>query len=113
MFGWFNIITNAEGVRYFRTGGVTVNTDSVDFALGFRKIPSEGYFTINVADLIPEGTTGTLPIRFTLNGNTRNLTFFGGDNVTAADITGKGVITVFYSYYAGIFQLVSSLAPTA
>ena len=113
MFAWFNIITNAEGVRYFRTGRVTVSADAVDFSLGFRRIPSEGYFTINIADAIPEGTTGTLPVRFTLNGNTRNLTFFGGDNVTAADITGTGVITVFYSYYAGIFQLVSSLPPTA
>ncbi len=113
MFGCISITTNVDGVRYFRTTGVTVGTDSVDFSLGFRRIPAVGYITINIADAIPEGTTGTLPIRFTLNGNTRTLTFFGGDNVTAADITGTGVITVFYNWYEGRLQLVSPLAPTA
>ena len=42
--------------------------------------------TINIADTIPTGTTGTLPIQFTLSGVTRTLTQFGGDNVTVADM---------------------------
>lgn len=113
MFGCINITTNVNGVLAFRTGGVTVGTDSVDFALGFRRIPSMGYLTINISEVIPEGTTGTLPVRFTLNGNTRNLTFFGGNNVTAADIVGTGVITVFYDFFSGTLQLMSPLAPTA
>ena len=113
MFGCFNITTNANGTPYFRTNGVTVGTDAVDFSLGFRRIPAVGYFTVNIADAIPEGTTGTLPVRFTLNGSTRNLTFFGGTNVTAADLTGTGIITIFYDWYNGIVQLVSPLAPTA
>ena len=98
---------------YFRTNGVTVGTDAVDFSLGFRRIPAVGYFTVNIADAIPDGATGTLPVRFTLNGSTRNLTFFGGTNVTAADLTGTGIVTIFYDWYAGIVQLVSPLAPTA
>lgn len=113
MFGCFNITTNASGTPYLRTNGVTVGTDTVDFSLGFRRIPAVGYITINIADVIPTGTTGTLPVRFTLNGSTRNLTFFGGTNVTAADLTGAGVITVFYDWYNGIVQLVSPLASTA
>lgn len=112
MFGC-RITTNMNGVTYLRTSGVNVGTDSVDFTLGFRPIYPIGYITINVADAIPTGTTGTLPVRFTLNGNTRNLTFFGGTNVTAADLAGTGVITVFYSFFDGILQLVSPLAPTA
>lgn len=113
MFRCVNITTNVNGVPYLRTNSVTVGTDTVDFALGFRRIPAVGYLTVNIADAIPTGTTGTLPVRLTLNGNTRNLTFFGGTNVTAADLTGTGVVTIFYDWYNGILQLTSPLAPTA
>ncbi len=112
MFGWV-VNTNVNGTPYLRTNSVTVGTDTVDFALGFRRIPLIGYLTVNIADAIPADATGTLPVRLTLNGNTRNLTFFGGTNVTAADLAGTGIITVFYDWYNGILQLVSPLAPTA
>lgn len=112
MFGWV-VNTNINGIPYLRTDSVTVGTDTVDFALGFRRIPLVGYLTVNITDAIPTDATGTLPVRFTLNGNTRNLTFFGGTNVTAADLAGTGVITIFFDWYNGILQLVSPLAPTA
>lgn len=105
--------TNINGIPYLRTDSVTVGTDTVDFSLGFRRIPPVGYLTVNISDIIPTGTTGTLPVRFTLNGNTRNLTFFGGTNVTAADLTGVGIITVFYDWFSGTLQTTSPLAPTA
>lgn len=114
MFGYMNVNTNTGGTPYLRTIGVNVSANTVDFALGFRRIPAVGYVTINIADAIPTGTTATLPVRFTLNGNTRNLTFFGGDFVTAADLEGTGVITAFYDWYSGTFQLVSlNAGPTA
>lgn len=113
MFGCFNITTNGSGVPYLRTNSVTVGTETVDFSLGFRRIPPVGYLTVNIADATPTGTTGTLPVRITLNGTTRNLTFFGGTNVTAADLAGVGVITIFYDWYSGLLQLVSPLAPAA
>ena len=111
MFGCVNVTTNVNGVAYLRTNQVTVGTDSVDFALGFRRIPPVGYITVNIADAIPADATGTLPVRLTLNGNSRNLTFFGGTNVTAADLAGTRIITIFYDWYNGILQLVSPLAP--
>lgn len=107
------INTNADGVPYIRTTGVTVGAESVDFSLGFRPIDPLGDITINVANAIPEGTTGTLPVRFTLNGTTRALTFFGGAPVTAADLAGTGDIRVFHNYYNGTLYLLSVLAPTA
>lgn len=114
MFGMnVNVTTNVSGVPYLFTNGITVGEESVDFALGFRRIPKVGEVVIRIASAIPEGTTGTLPVRFTLNGNTRNLTFFGGTNVTAADLVGIGVIEVWYDWFNGIFQIVSPLAPTA
>lgn len=109
MFGCVNVTTNASGIPYLRTNGVTVGSDSVDFTLGFRRIPPVGYLTVNVAEAIPAGTTGTLPVRFTLNGQTRALTSYGGVAVTAADLTGAGIITIFYDWYNGILQATSPI----
>ena len=112
MFGMnVNVTTNVNGIPYQYTDGVAVTAESVDFSLGFRRIPKIGKVAIRITSAIPDGTTGTLPVRFTLNGNTRNLTFFGGTNVTAADLAGAGVIEVQYDWFNGIFQLTSSLAP--
>lgn len=112
MFGCnINVTMNVNGIPYLTTTGVSVNAESVDFSLGFRRIPKISEIAIHIANAIPEGTTGTLPIRFTLNGNTRELTFFGGNPVTAADLTGTGIIKVQYDWFNGIFQLSSALAP--
>ena len=113
MFGTVSITSNSNGIPYLRTSGISVTTDSVDFSLGFRRIPAIGYLTVEVTNAIPTGTTATLPIRLTLNGNTRNLTFFGGDNVTAGDLEGTGVITVFYNWYTGTLQTTSLSPATA
>lgn len=107
MFGCVSVTSNVNGIPYLRTTGVSVSADTVDFSLGFRRIPPVGYLTVNISDAIPTGTTGTLPVRLTLNGNTRNLTFFGGANVTAADLTGTGIITVFYNFFDGVLQITS------
>lgn len=107
--GNFNITTNVSGVPYLSTKNVTVTDTAVDFALGFRRISPVGYFTIRIADAIPEGTTGTLPVTLTLNGITRALTQFDGTPVTAADLTGTGIITVFNDRFNGILQITSSV----
>lgn len=112
MFGYNVIVTtNVSGVPYLSTNGISVTDESVDFALGFRRIPKIGKVAIRITTAIPEGTTGTLPVRFTLNGNTRVLTFFGGNPVTAADLVGAGVIEAWYDWFNGIFQLTSMLPP--
>lgn len=113
MFGCMNVTSNVNGIPYLRTSSVSVGTDTVDFSLGLRRIPPIGYITINIADAIPTGTTGTLPVCFTLNGSTRNLTFFGGENVTVADLDGTGVLTVFYDWYSGTLQTISLSPATA
>lgn len=108
--GCFNVTTNVNGVLYISTTNVTVTDEAVNFCLGFRRIPPVGYITIRIADAIPAGTTGTLPVNITLNGTTRALTFFDGTPVTAADISGTGVLLVFNDRFNGILQLMS---PTA
>ena len=107
--GYFNVTTNVNGVPYLSTTNVTVTDTAVDFALGFRRIQPVGYFTVRISDAIPADTTGTLPVTLTLNGVTRALTFFNGTPVTAADITGTGIITVFNDRFNGILQITSAL----
>jgi hypothetical protein len=107
--GCFNITTNVSGVPYLSTTNVTVTDTTVDLALGFRRISPVGYFTIRITDAIPDGTTGTLPVTITLNGVTRALTQFNGTPVTAADLTGTGIITVFNDRFNGILQIVSAI----
>ena len=112
MFGCsINVTTNVNGIPYIATNSVSVTDASVDFSLGFRRIPRIGKFAIRIANAIPEGTTGTLPVQITLNGTTRPLTFFGGTAVTAADLAGTGVVEVWYDFFEGILQIVSPLAP--
>lgn len=102
----YNITTNAGGVPYLSVTNITVGTESVDLALGFRRIQPVGYMTIRIGDAIPTGTTETLPITLTLNGTSRALTTFGGAQATVADVTGTGVITVFNDRMNGILQLI-------
>ena len=104
----FNITTNAGGIPYLNVTNVTVGTESVDLALGFRRIQPVGYLTVRLATAIPAGTTETLPVTLTLNGTTRALTLFDGTPVTVADlIGGTGVFTVFNDRFNGILQLTS------
>ena len=104
----FNVTTNAGGIPYLNVTNVTVGTESVDLALGFRRIQPIGYFTVRLATPIPADATTTLPVTLTLNGTTRNLTLFDGTQVTVADlIGGTGVFLVFNDRFNGILQLIS------
>lgn len=113
MFGCANITINASGIPYLRTNSVNVTTESVDFSLGFRRIPPVGLLAVNIANAIPEGTEGTLPVRVTLNGQTRAITYFGGEALTAADVSGTGVLVLMYDWYNGLLQIVSVVPASA
>ena len=108
------VTTNSRGIPYLRTVSVAVSAESVDFALGFQPVPRLGLLWVNIANAIPAGTTGTLPVRLSLNGTARNLTFFGGANVTAANLAGTGDLLVAYNFFNGTLQLLSvNAAPAA
>ena len=104
-----NVTTNVNGIPYLTTTCVSVTDASVDLSLGFRRIPRIGKFVIRIANAIPDGTTGTLPVQVTLNGVTRPLTLFGGTAVTAADLVGTGIIEVWYDWFEGITQVTSPI----
>ena len=102
-----NVTSNAGGIPYLISTNVTIGTESVDIALGFRRIQPVGYMTIFIDDVIPTGTTGTLPITLTLNGTTRSLMLPNGDPVTATDLIGVDIITVFNDRFRGVLSLMS------
>lgn len=101
------IATNAGGVPYIVTTNTTIGTETIDIALGFRKIQPVGYLTIAISDVIPTDATGTLPITLTMNGTTRNLTLPDGTNVTAAQLIGVNTILVFNDRKRGLLTLMS------
>ena len=102
-----NITINAGGIPYISSTNVTINTESVDIALGFRRIQPVGYLTIFIDDVIPTDTTTTLPITLTLNGTTRNLTLPNGTQATAEELIGVNVIKVFNDSFRGVLTLMS------
>jgi len=102
-----NVATNAGGIPYLSSTNVTIGTESVDIALGFRRIQPVGYMTIFVEDVIPTGTTTTLPVTLTLNGTTRALTLPNGTPVTVAELLGVNVFTVFNDRFRGVLTLMS------
>lgn len=102
-----NVTTNAGGIPYLSSINVTISTESVDIALGFRRIQPVGYLTIFVEDVIPTGTTTTLPVTLTLNGTTRALTLSNGTPVTVAELIGTSIFTVFNDRFRGILTLMS------
>lgn len=102
-----NITTNAGGIPYFNSTNVTIGTETVDIALGFRRISPIGYFTVFINDVIPADATATLPITLTLNGTTRPLLLPNGTPVTVAEVIGVNVIEVFNDRFRGILTLMS------
>lgn len=102
-----NVTTNAGGIPYLSSTNVTIGTETIDIALGFRRIQPVGYMTIFIDDVIPTGTTTTLPVTLTLNGTTRSLTLPDGTPVTAAELIGVNIINVFNDRFRGILTLMS------
>ena len=99
--------TNAGGVPYILTTNTTVGTETIDIALGFRRIQPIGYLTIVISDVVPTDATTTLPVTLTMNGTTRNLTLPNGTNVTAAELLNVNTILVFNDRKRGVLNLMS------
>lgn len=97
---------NINGVPTIQSRKVTVSTTSVDFLFrpDWDVNPFRGLILVYLSEEIPEGTTTTLPIRFTMAGNTQNVTVAGGDNLTVADLVGTGVYLFYYDRFSNILQ---------
>ena len=107
------INVNQSGIPALRSLSVTVGTNDVRFDFNnHRNVgrPFRGLLVINLAQVIPAGTTATLPVVFTSGGgNVANLTTFNGDPVTAADITGTGIYLAWYESTTDSLQLLTGV----
>ena len=103
----YNVTIGAGGQPYIPNTQVTVGTDSVNIALGWRRIQPVGYLTIRMENAIPSDATTTLPVTLTLNGVTRQLTLPNGTNATVADVIGTSVMLIFNDKFNGILALMS------
>lgn len=101
------LATNAGGVPYITSTNTTIGTETVDIALGFRRIQPIGYLTIIVDSVIPTGTTATLPVTLTMNGTTRALALPDGTPVTAEDLINVNTFLVFNDRKRGLLILMS------
>jgi len=101
------IATNAGGVPYIVSTNTTVGTETVDIALGFRRIQPIGYLSIIIDEVVPAATTTTLPVTLTMNGTTRALTLPNGTPVTAAELLNVNTILVFNDRKRGLLLLMS------
>ena len=107
------INVNQSGIPALRSLSVTVGTNDVRFDFNnHRNVgrPFRGLLVINLAQVLPAGTTATLPIVFTSGGGSvANLTTFNGDPVTVADITGTGIYLAWYESSTDSLQLLTGV----
>jgi hypothetical protein len=94
------INVNQTGIPTLRSNSITVGTTDVRFDFNnHRNVgrPFRGLLIINLAQIIPTGTTATLPIVFTSDGgNATPLTTYNGDPVTVGDLEGTGIYLCWY-----------------
>ena len=103
----YNVTVNAGGIPYLSSTNVTIGTEDVNIALGFRRIQPVGKLIIYISDALAADTTTTLPINLTLNGTTRALTLPNGNPVTAEQLIGVNIIEVFNDRFRGLLVLTS------
>lgn len=105
---------NQRGIATIKAQSVSVSETSVDFKFNpdWNQRPFRGLLLVYLAEVIPDGTTGTLPVRFSMAGTTSNVTLPGGTNLTAADLPGTGVYLVYYDRFSDVLQILSTLPPT-
>lgn len=102
-----SIAINAGGEPYIANTQVVVGNDTVNIALGWRRIQPIGKFIVRMENPIPSDATTTLPVTLTLNGVTRPLTLPNGTAVTVADILNVSVFEVLNDKFNGILALLS------
>lgn len=100
---------NINGIPTIKTQTVTVSDTAVTFkfAPDFDSRPFRGLILVYISEAIPEGTTTTLPVQFSMAGTTSNVTTAGGANVTVADLPGTGIYLVYFDRWADTLQMLS------
>ena len=106
---------NINGIPTIKTRAVVVSDTGVTFkfAPDFDGRPFRGLILVYISEAIPDGTTTTLPVQFSMAGTTSNVTVTGGAAVTVADLPGVGIYLVYFDRWADTLQLIGSLPAAA
>ena len=117
MFGSTNYpfnFSNRRGIPLIETSSITVTDDNVVINIpnrSFRWLNDKGVILLRLNQVIPDGTTDTLPVVFSSNDFTQPLTNVGGTAITAAQILGAGVYMIYYDKNANLMQLLTTQIP--
>lgn len=98
-------MANIGGIPRVESTGVVVGAESVVFSfrtLNYQRRPFNGIVLVRLNQLIPTGTTATLPIVF----NSQAVTTYNGEPLTVADVAGTGVYLFYYDSASGTLQLI-------
>ncbi len=111
MARWPFQYVNINGIPTIQSRSVTVSETSVDFKFNpdWDRRPFRGLILVYLSEEIPEGTTTTLPIRFSMAGTTSNVTLAGGANLTVADLPGTGIYLLYYDRLSDTLQLLNTM----
>lgn len=97
---------NRQGIPRIETNGVNVDTTNVVYSVSsftLNNQPWNGLVAIRIAQQVPSGTTGTLPVLI----NNIPLSGLGGASVTASDITGTGVLLCWWESSTRTLQVIN------
>lgn len=110
----FYYLANRGGIPRVESEGVTVSTSDVKFAfrsnVQFSRTFS-GLVLVRLAQAIPTGTTGTLPVMFSsASAGDQPLTTADGTAVAVNNISGTGVYLAYYEASTRTLQLLTGLS---
>lgn len=103
---------NRRGSAAIQSTGVAVGAASVVFTFRNHAFLSNWYrgtVFVDLAQAIPAGTTGTLPVVFETNGVEQGLTKYNGEPLTAADIPGTGIFELWYDKSSNVLQVLTGV----
>ena len=107
------INVNRNGIPALRSLSVNVTATEVQFDFNNHAnigSPFRGLLIINLAQALPTGTTGTLPIVFTSGStNPQAVTTYDGTALTAADYKGTGIYLLWYESQTSTLQLIGTI----
>ncbi len=101
---------NQNGIAILDSTSVSVGTEAVTVSFSEssnRWVPTRGLVLVDLVSAIPAGTTDTLPIVFSMNGFTANVTTYNGENWTVADVAGTGFYLLYYDRWKNILQVLN------
>lgn len=110
------ILANTQGIPRLKATGVTVTTTEVRFSFQnhrFLNYPFVGKLLFKLP-AIPAGTTETLPVVFSTNGNNQAaVNYDTGEPLTVADVARAGVYDAIYDSEDSILYIHPTTAPAA